>query len=174
MTLRSRDNLLVKNIVPDRPGEDDPGPGRRLGLDVGTVRIGVAVSDPDGILATPVSTVTRMTKRRGPDGEDIDSIVQLAHDYSVVEVIVGLPRMLDGSAGSSVKHAQDVGFRVRRRLERDGVDVPIRYVDERMTTVMGQSNLHDAGISVKEGRSVIDQAAAVEILQTWLDQRHRR
>ena len=125
----------MKNIVPDRPGEDDPGPGRRLGLDVGTVRIGVAVSDPDGILATPVSTVTRMTKRRGPDGEDIDSIVQLAHDYSVVEVIVGLPRMLDGSAGSSVKHAQDVGFRVRRRLERDGVDVPIRYVDERMTTV---------------------------------------
>lgn len=164
----------MKNIVPDRPGENDPGPGRRLGLDVGTVRIGVAVSDPDGILATPVSTVTRMTKRRGPDGEDIDSIVQLAHDYSVVEVIVGLPRMLDGSAGSSVKHAQDVGFRVRRRLERDGVDVPIRYVDERMTTVMGQSNLHDAGISVKEGRSVIDQAAAVEILQTWLDQRPRR
>ena len=161
----------MKNIVPDRPGEDDPGPGRRLGLDVGTVRIGVAVSDPDGILATPVSTVTRMTKRRGPDGEDIDSIVQLAHDYSVVEVIVGL---LDGSAGSSVKHAQDVGFRVRRRLERDGVDVPIRYVDERMTTVMAQSNLHDAGISVKEGRSVIDQAAAVEILQTWLDQRPRR
>ncbi|MCF8700452.1 Holliday junction resolvase RuvX [Corynebacterium sp. MC-10] len=174
MTLRSRDNLLVKNIVPDRPGEDDPGLGRRLGLDVGTVRIGVAVSDPDGILATPVSTVARTTKRRGPDGEDIDSIVQLAHDYSVVEVIVGLPRMLDGSAGSSVKHAQDVGFRVRRRLECDGVDVPIRYVDERMTTVMAQSNLHDAGISVKEGRSVIDQAAAVEILQTWLDQRPRR
>ena len=82
--------------------------------------------------------------------------------------------MLDGSAGSSVKHAQDVGFRVRRRLERDGVDVPIRYVDERMTTVMAQSNLHDAGISVKEGRSIIDQAAAVEILQTWLDQRPRR
>ena len=164
----------MKNIVPDRPGEDDPGLGRRLGLDVGTVRIGVAVSDPDGILATPVSTVARTTKRRGPDGEDIDSIVQLAHDYSVVEVIVGLPRMLDGSAGSSVKHAQDVGFRVRRRLERDGVDVPIRYVDERMTTVMAQSNLHDAGISVKEGRSIIDQAAAVEILQTWLDQRPRR
>lgn len=164
----------MKNIVPDRPGEDDPGLGCRLGLDVGTVRIGVAVSDPDGILATPVSTVARTTKRRGPDGEDIDSIVQLAHDYSVVEVIVGLPRMLDGSAGSSVKHAQDVGFRVRRRLERDGVDVPIRYVDERMTTVMAQSNLHDAGISVKEGRSVIDQAAAVEILQTWLDQRPRR
>ncbi|MDN8623506.1 MULTISPECIES: Holliday junction resolvase RuvX [Corynebacterium] len=173
MTLRSGDNLLVKNIVPDRPGEDDPGPGRRLGLDVGTVRIGVAVSDPDGILATPVATIARTTKRRGPDGEDIDSIVQLARDYSVVEVIVGLPRMLDGSAGSSVKHAQDVGFRVRRRLERDGADVPIRYVDERMTTVMAQSNLHDAGISVREGRSVIDQAAAVEILQTWLDQRAR-
>lgn len=164
---------MVKNIVPDRPGEDDPGPGRRLGLDVGTVRIGVAVSDPDGILATPVATIARTTKRRGPDGEDIDSIVQLARDYSVVEVIVGLPRMLDGSAGSSVKHAQDVGFRVRRRLERDGADVPIRYVDERMTTVMSQSNLHDAGISVREGRSVIDQAAAVEILQTWLDQRAR-
>lgn len=165
---------MTKDIVPDRPGEDDPGPGRRLGLDVGTVRIGVAVSDPDGILATPVSTIARTTKRRGPDGEDISSIVQLVRDYSVVEVVIGLPRMLDGSAGSSVKHAHDVGFRLRRRLEHNGVDVPIRYVDERMTTVMAQSNLHDAGISVKQGRSVIDQAAAVEILQTWLDQRPRR
>ena len=151
---------MAKDVVPDRPGEDDPGRGRRLGLDVGTVRIGVAISDPDGILATPVSTVPRVTKRRGPDGDDIDSILRVAREYSVVEIIVGLPRMLDGSSGSSVKHAQDVAFRVRRRLQSEGVDTPIRYVDERMTTVMAQSALHQAGISMKEGRSVIDQAAA--------------
>ncbi len=152
----------------DRPGADDPGRGRRLGIDVGDVRVGVAMSDPDGLLATPVETITRETGRRGPDGADIDRLVELAEELEVVEIVIGLPLMLDGTPGTSARKAGDVAFRLGRRL---GEGVRIRMADERMTTVMAQSRLHQAGRDVKSGRSVIDQAAAVEILQSWLDQR---
>ncbi|MFC3850778.1 Holliday junction resolvase RuvX [Corynebacterium hansenii] len=152
----------------DRPGADDPGRGRRLGIDVGDVRVGVAMSDPDGLLATPVETITRETGRRGPDGADIDRLVELAEELDVVEIVIGLPLMLDGTPGTSARKAGDVAFRLGRRL---GGGVRIRMADERMTTVMAQSRLHQAGRDVKSGRSVIDQAAAVEILQSWLDQR---
>ncbi|WP_295628267.1 Holliday junction resolvase RuvX [uncultured Corynebacterium sp.] len=152
----------------NRPGADDPGRGRRLGVDVGDVRVGVAMSDPDGMLATPVETIQRATGRRGPDGPDIDRLVELAEGLEVVEIVVGLPLMLDGQPGSSARKAADVAFRLRRRL---GEAVAVRLADERMTTVMAQSRLHDAGVDVKGGRTVIDQAAAVEILQSWLDQR---
>ncbi|MDK8766986.1 Holliday junction resolvase RuvX [Corynebacterium freneyi] len=152
----------------DRPGADDPGRGRRLGIDVGDVRVGVAMSDPDGLLATPVETIARDTGRRGPDGADIDRLVELAEELDVVEIVIGLPLMLDGTPGTSARKAGDVAFRLRRRL---GEGACIRLADERMTTVMAQSRLHQAGRDVKAGRGVIDQAAAVEILQSWLDQR---
>ena len=152
----------------DRPGADDPGRGRRLGIDVGDVRVGVAMSDPDGLLATPVETIARDTGRRGPDGADIDRLVELAEELDVVEIVIGLPLMLDGTPGTSARKAGDVAFRLRRRL---GEGVRIRLADERMTTVMAQSRLHQAGRDVKASRGVIDQAAAVEILQSWLDQR---
>ncbi|ALA67341.1 Holliday junction resolvase RuvX [Corynebacterium lactis] len=160
----------MARLALDAPGIDDPGRGRRLGIDVGDVRVGVAVSDPDGILATPVETVARATRRKDPDGPDIDRLVELAQEYEVVEIVVGLPIMLDGSFGSSARKAGDVGFRLKRRL---GDAVAVRYADERMTTVLAQSRLHDAGIDVRSGRKVIDQAAAVEILQAWLDNRKK-
>ena len=152
----------------DRPGSDDPGRGRRLGIDVGDVRVGVAMSDPDGLLATPVETIARATGRRGTDGADIDRLVELAEELEVVEIVIGLPLMLDGEPGTSARKAGDVAFRLRRRL---GESVRIRMADERMTTVLAQSRLHQAGVDVKGGRRIIDQAAAVEILQSWLDQR---
>lgn len=155
----------------DRPGgDDDPGRGRRLGVDVGDVRIGVAMSDPDGLLATPVETVARETGRRGPDLGDIDRLVELAQELEVVEIVIGLPLMLSGEPGTSARKAADVAFRLRRRL---GDAAVIRLADERMTTVLAQSRLHQAGVDVKGGRGIIDQAAAVEILQSWLDQRRR-
>nr|WP_120492467.1 Holliday junction resolvase RuvX [Corynebacterium lactis] len=160
----------MARLALDIPGHDDPGRGRRLGVDVGDVRIGVAVSDPDAILATPVETVARATRRKDPDGPDIDRLVELAEEHEVVEIVVGLPIMLDGSFGTSARKAGDVGFRLKRRL---GERVEVRYADERMTTVMAQSKLHATGIDVRSGRKVIDQAAAVEILQTWLDTRKR-
>lgn len=153
-------------VEPDTPGVDDPGPGRRLGVDVGTVRIGVAVSDRDARLATPMETVERVTGFKDRDGADIDRLVQLVTDYEVVEVVVGLPRDLQGNGSASVKHAKEIAFRIHRRTH-----VPVRMADERLTTVVATNAMRAAGTSEKQGRKFIDQAAAVEILQSWLDGR---
>lgn len=158
-------------VNPDTPGFEDPGPGRRLGIDVGTVRIGVASSDRDAVLATPVETVDRVTGFKGRDGADIDRLLELIDTYQAVEVVVGLPRDLRGNGSTSVKHAKEIAFRIRRRLTGAGRDIPVRMGDERLTTVTATQALRASGVTEKAGRSVIDQAAAVEILQSWLDTR---
>jgi len=150
------------NRVPDRPGADDPGRGRRLGVDVGSVRIGVAVSDPDGILATPVETV-----RRERTGKHLRRLAALVDELDVVEVVVGLPRTLADRAGASAQDAVGVAEALAARLG----SVPVRLADERLTTVSAQRSLREAGVRAKAQRGVIDQAAAVAILQGWLDQR---
>lgn len=152
--------------TPDRPGDPacpDPGRGRRLGVDVGSVRIGVAVSDPDAMLATPVETVAR--DRRS--GRHLRRLAALVDEYQVVEVIVGLPRTLADRAGSSAQDAVEVADRLAERI----APVPVRMADERFTTLTAQRALRDAGVRSRGQRSVIDQAAAVGILQNWLDQR---
>jgi putative Holliday junction resolvase len=148
--------------IPDRPGADDPGRGRRLGIDVGSVRIGVAVSDPDGILATPVETV-----RREGTGRHLRRLAQLVSEYQVVEVVVGLPRTLGDRAGAAVADVAAVAEPLAERI----APIPIRYVDERLTTVTAQRSLREAGVRARSQRAVVDQAAAVTILQSWLDQR---
>lgn len=158
-------------VHPDTPGLDDPGPGRRLGLDVGTVRIGVASSDRDAALAMPVETVPRESALRGPDRGDIDRILKIIAEYGIVEVVVGLPRDLKGDGSASVRHAKDIAFRIRRRLRGGGSEIPVRLADERLSTVVATQALRASGVSEKAGRKVIDQAAAVEILQSWLDAR---
>ncbi|MGH3639651.1 MAG: Holliday junction resolvase RuvX [Mycobacterium sp.] len=150
---------------PDRPGGDDPGRGRRLGVDVGTVRIGVATSDPDGILATPVETVSRDGK--GAGGKHIRRLSQIAADLEVVEVVVGLPRTLADRTGPSALDAIAVADALAARID----PVPVRLCDERLTTVTAQRSLREAGVRAKGQKSMIDQAAAVGILQNWLDQR---
>ena len=150
---------------PDRPGGDDPGRGRRLGVDVGTVRIGVATSDPDGILATPVETVAR--DRRDVKGKHIRRLAQLTEELEAVEVVVGLPRTLADRAGPSALDAIAVADALAARI----APVPVRLSDERLTTVTAQRSLREAGIRAKGQKSMIDQVAAVGILQTWLDQR---
>ena len=151
-----------ENRMPDRPGADDPGRGRRLGIDVGTVRIGVAVSDPDGILATPVETV-----RRDSRGAHLRRIASLIDELEIVEVVVGLPRTLADRIGSSARDAIDVAEAIADRIAA----VPVRLADERLTTVSAARSLREAGVRAKNQRGMIDQAAAVEILQGWLDQR---
>ena len=146
----------------DRPGSDDPGRGRRLGVDVGTVRIGVAMSDPDGVLATPVETV-----RRDRGGGHLRRLAALVAELGVVEVVVGLPRTLADRAGSSAQDAVTIADALARRIE----PVPVRLADERLTTVSAARSLRDAGVRAKDQRGMIDQAAAVAILQGWLDQR---
>lgn len=154
---------------PDRPGGSlqppDPGRGRRLGVDVGTVRIGVAASDPDAILATPLETVAR--DRRSKSGGHVRRLAQLADEMQVVEVIVGLPRTLADRTGPSARDAIELAEQLARRI----APTPVRLSDERLTTVAAQRSLRDAGIRAKGQRTLIDQAAAVGILQNWLDQR---
>ena len=153
-------------VHPDTPGVDDPGPGRRIGVDVGTVRIGVASSDREALLATPVETIKRVTGFKDRDGADIERLLAIVEEYDAVEVVVGLPRDLQGNGSKSVKHAKEIAFRISRRS-----DVPVRMADERLTTVAATHSLRASGVSEKAGRAVIDQAAAVEILQSWLDGR---
>jgi putative Holliday junction resolvase len=148
--------------LPDRPGGDDPGRGRRLGVDVGTVRIGVAASDPDGILATPVETV-----RRDRSNKHLRRLAQLAAELEAVEVVVGLPRTLADRSGPSARDAVELAEQLAGRI----APTPVRLSDERLTTVAAQRSLRDAGIPAKGQRPMIDQAAAVGILQNWLDQR---
>ena len=155
----------IDDRLPDRPGGDDPGRGRRLGVDVGTVRIGVAASDPDGILATPVETVER--DRRSKTGKHLRRLAQLADEFNAVEVVVGLPRTLADRSGSSARDAIELADQLAQRI----APTPVRLSDERLTTVAAQRSLRDAGIGAKGQRAMIDQAAAVGILQNWLDQR---
>jgi putative holliday junction resolvase len=154
--------MSAQNRMPDRPGADDPGRGRRLGIDVGTVRIGVAVSDPDCILATPVETVRR---DRG-DGH-LRRLATLVGELDIVEIVIGLPRTLADRAGASADDAVALAAAVAGRVG----SVPVRLADERLTTVSATRSLREAGVRARQQRGMIDQAAAVAILQGWLDQR---
>jgi putative Holliday junction resolvase len=126
------------------------------------VRIGVAASDPDGILATPVETV-----RRDRSSAHLRRLAALIEELGVVEVIVGLPRTLADRAGSSAQDAIALADTLAQRVP----SVPVRLADERLTTVTAQRSLREAGVKAKQQRSMIDQVAAVAILQGWLDQR---
>jgi putative holliday junction resolvase len=154
----------AQHRLPDRPGDpnQDPGRGRRLGVDVGSVRIGVAASDPDGILATPVETV-----RRDRSGKHLRRLAELAAELEAVEVVVGLPRTLANRTGPSAQDAIELAETLARRI----APTPVRLADERLTTVSAQRSLRAAGVRARQQRAVIDQAAAVAILQSWLDQR---
>ena len=152
----------AEHRLPDRPGGDDPGRGRRLGVDVGSVRIGVAVSDPDGMLATPVETVRRDRSER-----HLRRLAALVDEHQAVEVVVGLPRTLADRTGPAAQDAIDFADGLARRI----APVPVRLADERLTTVTAERSLRAAGVSTRGQRAVIDQAAAVGILQSWLDQR---
>jgi len=131
--------------------------GVRLGVDVGKVRVGVAVCDGDGLLATPVATLAR-------DADTVAKLRALLEQYTAIEVIVGLPLSMRGHDTPSTADA---------RLLADQIaasgDVPVRLVDERLSTVSAQRALHESGRSVRSSRSMIDQVAAVIILQNALD-----
>lgn len=144
--------------------ESDSGPGRRLGIDFGEVRVGVSLSDPSGILATPLVTL----KRDRPHGADLEALAALVAEHDVVEVVVGLPRTLAGRQGRAAQAA--TGY-ARALADRLGDAVPVRLTDERLTTVSAARVLAERGVRGRKQRAVVDQAAAVEILQSWLDTR---
>ena len=135
--------------------------GVRLGVDVGTVRVGVARSDPSGVLATPVETVPRDVT----GGSDLARIADLVVEYDAVEVVVGLPRGLSGRDGDAAVAARKYAVAIARRVR----PVPVRVVDERLSTVTAQRSLRMAGVRGRRHRPVVDQVAAVVILQSALD-----
>lgn len=134
-------------------------PGVRLGVDVGTVRIGVSRSDLHGMLATPVETVPRSS-----DDTAVRRILQIVDELDAAEVIVGLPLALSGRHTASTDDA--VGFAQALAAR---TDLPVRLVDERLSSVSAQSALHTSGRRTKGSRPVIDQIAATIILQHALD-----
>jgi putative holliday junction resolvase len=151
-------------------------PGVRLGVDVGSVRVGVAVCDPDGILASPLVTVPRDQRHfpgqnAGKDDlpSDIRELACLAEDHGAVEVVVGLPVSLSGNDGPAAAAARAYAARLAAAID----PVPVRLADERMSTVVASRRLADRGVRGKRQRAVVDQAAAVEILQSWLDGQRR-
>jgi putative Holliday junction resolvase len=145
--------------------------GRRLGVDVGKVRVGVALSDPDGILATPLVTVARDNEAAADAvPRDIAELVRLVGEHEAVQVVVGLPVRLNGAEGAA---AIDIRA-YAGQLERAVGPVPIVLADERMSTVVATRRLAERGVRGKRQRAVVDQAAAVEILQSWLDAQRRQ
>jgi putative Holliday junction resolvase len=135
--------------------------GVRIGVDVGSVRVGVAASDASAILASPVETLARDAE----GDSDLAAIAALARDRSAVEVVVGLPRSLSGQDGAAARIARDYATRLAALVE----PVPVRLVDERLTTVTAHQVLRGAGVSGRKSRGVVDQVAAVVILQNALD-----
>ncbi|MFJ9517012.1 Holliday junction resolvase RuvX [Kitasatospora sp. NPDC101801] len=132
--------------------------GRRIAVDVGDARIGVASCDPDGLIATPVETVPA-------GGRSQARIKAIVEEYDAVEVVVGLPRSLSGKEGPAAAKVREYAGRLAMLV----YPVTVRLVDERMTTVTAAQAMRASGRSSKKGRSVIDQAAAVVILQSALE-----
>jgi len=130
--------------------------GVRLAVDVGRARVGVARSDPDGLLAIPVETVTR-------DDTEV-RIAQMAAEWDVVDIIVGLPLSLSGVDTPSTTDARELAARLAHSTA-----CPVWLVDERLTTVSAMANLHRGGKTTKTAKPMIDQASAVIILQHCLD-----
>lgn len=131
--------------------------GRRIAFDVGSVRIGVAVCDPDGILASPLARLDR-------NGKEIDEVKKLLAEYDPVAIYVGLPINLEGkftqSTYDAVYFAEDI---------EEITNTRVRMLDERLSTKTAQANMHAAGKTVKSSREWIDSASAVEILERAIE-----
>lgn len=134
--------------------------GIRIGVDVGSVRVGVAVCDPGGAIATPLCTV-----RRAGDDSDIQQVAELAAERDAIEVVVGLPLSLDGTERAAAEVARSWAKGLRRRAP----GMPVRMIDERLTTVDAHRAMRASGLRERDRRDVVDQQAAVLILQVALD-----
>ncbi len=133
-------------------------PGIRVGIDVGSVRIGVARTDPSAVLAVPVETVPR-------GAGDLGRIAAIVAEHEAMEVIVGLPLSMSGRPGPAAGAAREFA----RTLVPVLAPVPVRLVDERLTTVSATRDLRAAGRTSRNSRAVVDQAAAVAIVQYAVD-----
>jgi putative Holliday junction resolvase len=133
--------------------------GRRLAVDVGRVRLGIALCDQEGILASPLDAVTRSAEL----SETISSLANLVETHGVIEVYVGDPLSLSGKETDSTSDARSVAAELSQ-----SISIPVRLIDERLTTVTAATKLRASGISAKDSKSIIDSASAVEILESAL------
>ena len=129
-----------------------------LGIDFGQARIGIAATDACGILAHPVESI-HLDRT-----EPLERIAQLAAERGVRTLVLGLPLRLDGTEGTACEKVRAFGEKLHARLP----ELPLVYVDEFLTTTMAQEKLHAAGKKARDFRPIIDQAAAVEILNAWM------
>ena len=137
--------------------------GRVLGIDVGTVRIGIALCDEERMVATPLVTVPGRDQQAA-----LSQIVSLIEEHNITELVAGLPLDLDGTTGRAAKRT----MRFLDRLEkRSGLDVHL--IDERLTSVQAERSLLEADLSRSRRKEVVDQVAAALILQSWLDSQGR-
>lgn len=140
--------------------------GVRMGVDVGNARVGTALSDPDGILATPLKTLRRDAKKNS----DRRVLRKLIEVNEVVEVFVGLPKTMRGGDSPSTEMAREYAQALRSELDaEEKTHINIWLVDERLTTVSAHRALHEAGVSSRDFKTMVDQVAAVNILQYSLD-----
>ncbi len=137
--------------------------GRIVGLDVGDVRIGVAVSDPLGVIATPRTVIKRTSI-----AEDVHEIRSIVEETQAVCIVAGMPLNREGKPGPQAR-------KVAAFLEALGkvLDIPIRTQDERYSTASATRSLRETGVKGKRRKQFVDQVAAQQILQTYLDRRHR-
>ena len=133
--------------------------GRRLAVDVGKARVGLAISDQDGILASPFETVARHATLE----DTALAITKAVDDYFFIETYVGLPLSLSGNETASTQDALALAFAIG-----EVIDCEVRLIDERLTTVSATANLRLAGKTAKNSRSIIDQEAAAIILEQAL------
>jgi putative holliday junction resolvase len=133
---------------------------RVLGLDLGSRRVGVAVSDPGGVIASPHSVI----HRTGDRARDHRAVAELVAELGAERVVVGLPLSLDGSRGPAAQAAE-----TEVRELQEALDVPVDVYDERLTTVTAERSLKEANVKARDRRSIVDKVAAAVILQGWLD-----
>jgi len=136
----------------------DASPHPALGIDHGDARIGIAATDPVGILAHPVETID--ARRTDP----VERIAALADERGIRTLVVGLPLRMDGSEGTAAEKVRRFAETLATRLP----ELPLVFVDETMTTLSAAAKLHQAGRNARRQKAVIDQAAAVEILEGWM------
>jgi putative holliday junction resolvase len=132
---------------------------RYLGVDLGRVRIGLAIADDVLRQARPL----RVVHRRG-GAKDLDAIAEAARDYEVGRAVVGLPLNMDGTEGSAARLSREFATKLEAAL-----GVPVELFDERLSTFEAEVRLRDRGISAKDARARVDAEAAAVILQGWLD-----
>ncbi|WP_120005279.1 Holliday junction resolvase RuvX [Nesterenkonia muleiensis] len=144
-----------------------PRAGVRLAVDVGEARVGLAVSDPDALVATPLMTLRRDHNK----ASDLRMLTRIAADRAAAVIYVGLPLSLAGHETASTQKARDYASALVQQLAGSGVGVEVRLIDERLSTVSAAGKMRASGVQARDQREAIDQAAAVEILSHALEMR---